>query len=443
MLAARHPSHMDTDAGKKSSPPAEKNTSPKQHVLIAAKQPESEIEKMATSLRRQVTALRTRLTREQDVENELRSNLSRMASDLAVAKKITTPVASLLPPQSPELSQLKNALAEVRQQNNVLTNQVGTLKAGLADREAKLAIMSGPQDKLRNALAEKETALKRVALELADLKAKLAINSEALTTVKKQSGDNNVAVDTLQASLVAKEKAVSDLETALTARSDELKQAAAMLADLRSKQARGEDDLALTTDVQQQAYMAGIMMADGLDKRLDGWKQAGINTDMKMFRAGLTDGLQGRVRLKQGVARKAQAAFIEAVQNGALHKVTDAQKQLAVLAKGRKPLKSVAGISWYRIRKGRTIPHGSSVNLSMTEQVADGKIISRVPAMSIRPGDDVPSIVKDGMYLPGEGGEVVAYALARSVYGDLPLPEGVQPFTVMEYHLVGASGDHR
>jgi hypothetical protein len=46
-------------------------------------------------------------------------------------------------------------------------------------------------------------------------------------------------------------------------------------------------------------------------------------------------------------------------------------------------------------------------------------------------------VVKDGMYLPGEGGEVVAYALARSVYGELPLPGGVQPFTVMEYHLKG------
>lgn len=128
---------------------------------------------------------------------------------------------------------------------------------------------------------------------------------------------------------------------------------------------------------------------------------------------------------------------MKAVRDGAAGKVAQAQKQLATLAAGRRPLKSAAGISWFRVRGGKRVAKGAPVALSMTEQVAGGKIISRVPAMILRPDDDVPSVVKDGMYLPGEGGEVVAYALARSVYGELPLPAGVQPFTVMEYHLKG------
>lgn len=443
MMAAQHPTSTDTDVSKESVPKAEKHIVEKPHNTTTLNHAESETGEMTISLRRQIKTLRTQLAKEHDAENTLRDTLSRMESELEAAKKNVTPVVSVPPPQASELAQLKTALAEVRKQNNVLTNQVDSLKAGLADREAKLAIMSGPQDKLQNALAEKQTALERAGRELADLKATLAEKTDALTEVKKQPGKDSAAVETLQASLTAKEKAVSDLNAALSARSDELKKAAATLADLRSKQTGEEDNLAPSSDEQRQAYMAGVMMADGLEKRLDGWKQAGVNTDMKMFRAGLTDGLQGHIRLKQGVARKAQAAFIDAVQNGALHKVTDAQKQLAALAKGRKPLKSVAGISWYRIRKGRMIPKGMPVTLSMTEQVVNGKVISRVPAIAVRPGDDVPSIVKDGMYLPGEGGEVVAYALARSVYGELPLPEGVQPFTVMEYHLTGATGDHR
>lgn len=445
MMGARTPSRTDTDTDKKSAPSAEKHTGPKQHVPIAVMHSGRESGEMTSSMRRLIKTLRTQLTREQDVENELRSNLSRMESDLAAAKKNVIPSTSVpsQPSLVPELAQLKAALAEVREQNNVLTNQVDALKAGLADREAKLAVMSGPQDKIRNALMEKEAALEQAGRELADLKATLAENTEALALFKKEPHKDNAAVKTLQAALAAKETAVSELNAALLARSDELKQAAATLADLRSKQAQGEDERAPTSDAQRQAYMAGVMMADGLDKRLDGWRQAGVETDMNMFRAGLTDGLQGHIRLKQDAARKAQAAFIEVVQNGALRKVTDAQKQLAALAKGRKPLKSAGGVSWYRIRKGRMVPKGMPVTLSMTEQMANGQVISRVPAMVIRPGDDVPSIVKDGMYLPGEGGEVVAYALARSVYGDLPLPEGVQPFTAMEYHLTGATGDHR
>lgn len=33
--------------------------------------------------------------------------------------------------------------------------------------------------------------------------------------------------------------------------------------------------------------------------------------------------------------------------------------------------------------------------------------------------------------------KVMAYALAHDVYGELPLPAGVHPWTVMEYHLKG------
>lgn len=192
---------------------------------------------------------------------------------------------------------------------------------------------------------------------------------------------------------------------------------------------------------QKQAYMAGIMMAQGLNQKINSWEQVGVKTDITMFYNGIVDGIEHRLRLKVEDARHAQNTFMEAVQNGVEKRLAEAEAQLQKLANGRKPIKSAEGISWYRIRTGKPVVEGSMVKLSMTEKVMNGKEVSSIPPIILRPGDNLPVVVKQGMYLPGEGGEVVAYALARTVYGDLPLPSGVQPFTLMEYHLTGLKLD--
>lgn len=427
------------------------------------------------TLRRRVRTLMAQVAKEKDEEAALRDSL--------VQARLAAKPAPAPPAPAPDAEALKAAVADRERQNGVLSNQVSTLKAALAARERRLRDLLAPQDALRRTLAQKESDLTALQQELAGLRGSLAQKAadlavltdqlksapaatpdaglqaalkkaqaetaaarDALTarnaefaSLQKQGAEQVTVLKVLQDAQAAKDRTVSDLKTALVARGDELKKAAAALADLREQQKAHDVSTATATATQRRAYMAGVTMADGLGSRLEGWKQAGVETDMAMFRAGLADGLQGQVRLKPDAARRAQADFMQAVQSGAARKVADAQKQLAALAKGRKPLKSGGGISWYRVRRGKAVAPGTPVSLSMTEQVAGGAVMSRVPALILRPGDDVPSIVRDGMYLPGEGGEVVAYGLARQVYGDLPLPPGVQPFTVMEYHLKGES----
>lgn len=444
----------DKAAATQHGPASRANDGPAEH----AQHPEHDA---ADTLRRRAHSLQAQVTRAQNEAAALRSSLARAQADLAAKP------ASATPPSAPDTGTLKAAVADRERQNDVLTNQVSTLKAALAVREQRLRDLLAPQDTLRRTLAQKENDLAALRRELAGLRASLAQKTSDLAeltarlkaapasmpdpglqaTLKKVQADAAAARDaltarnaefaSLQDAQAAKNRTVSDLNAALAARGDELKQAAAALADLREQQKAHDISVAPATAAQRRAYMAGVTMADGLGSRLEGWKQAGVEMDMTLFRAGLADGLKGQVRLKPDVARRAQADFMQAVQSGAARKVADAQKQLAALAKGRKPLKSAGGIIWYRVRKGRAVTPGTPVSLSMTEQVAGGVVVSRVPALILRPGDDVPSIVKDGMYLPGEGGEVVAYGLARQVYGDLPLPPGVQPFTVMEYHLKG------
>lgn len=429
MMAARAKAEPAPEQAAAASPATDR---PAEH----AERPERDA---VATLRRRVRTLLAQVAKVKAEEAALRDSLAQAQAGLAAKPAPVTPAAA------PDTGALKAAVADRERQNDVLTNQVSTLKAALAVRERRLRDLLAPQDALRRTLAQKESDLTALQQELAGLRGSLAQKTAdlAVLTARLKAAPAATPDAGLQAALkkaqAAKDRTVSDLNAALAARGDELKQAAAALADLREQQKARDASAAPATAAQRRAYMAGVTMAEGLGSRLEGWKQAGVETDMAMFRAGLADGLQGQVRLKPDAARRAQADFMQAVQAGAARKVADAQKQLAALAKGRRPLKSAGGISWYRVRRGKAVTPGAPVSLSMTEQVAGGAVVSRVPALILRPGDDVPSIVKDGMYLPGEGGEVVAYGLARQVYGDLPLPAGVQPFTVMEYHLKGES----
>ncbi|EDW1731961.1 hypothetical protein S726_004090 [Salmonella enterica subsp. enterica] len=255
----------------------------------------------------------------------------------------------------------------------------------------------------------------------------------ALADAMKLADEKSAALSSLRERLEQRTRVAEGLRMALEARNEELKLAAANIAGMRTKRVR----IVPATDEQKQAYMAGLMMAKRLNQRLEGWVQADVKIDTAFFRKGLKDGLSHTLRLNAAEARRAQAAFIKTVQDGVAGKVEEAQQYLASMAKGRRVLKSENGISWYRVRSGKTVAYGEPVRLSMTERIAGGKEINTVSHLRLRPGDNLPSVVQDGMYLPGNGGEVVAYALARDIYGERPLPSGVQPWTVMEYHLKG------
>ncbi|ELY5941250.1 hypothetical protein SNN83_004412 [Cronobacter malonaticus] len=361
---------------------------------------------------------------------------------------------------SDELKRIRSALQDSEHQVATLNQHVENLKAALAERDKAIRKFGGSQDTISQDLAQKTAALEQNSRELASLRAELVRKDtklaslapppgekdrvesltlaledrdKALASALSQADESRAALDRLKSEIQKKEKVTKDLTAALDVRSQELKEAATSLADLRAKRA----PTIPATPQQKQAYVAGLMMADGLNRRLESWAQAGVKTDMGLFRSGLEDGLAHTLRLKAPEASRVQAAFMKAVQNGVARQVTDAQKRLDDLAKGRDALKSENGITWYRERAGKTVTPGHAVKLSMTERVVGGREVSRVPALTLRPGDNVPAVVRDGMYLPGVGGEVVAYALARDVYGELPLPAGVQPWTVMEYHLKG------
>lgn len=256
---------------------------------------------------------------------------------------------------------------------------------------------------------------------------------KALAAAMKKADDSIAALEQLQTQQRLKDKKIQDLQKALELRSSELKEASSTLVDLRSKQNKNTPSF----PEQKRAYVAGLMIANDLSPRIEAWKQVGVNIDTSMLLSGLKDGLEHKFQQKVLDVKHEKIALIKSIQYGVARKVQEAQKQLSLTAKGRTVIKSNNGITWYRINAGKMISNGKPVKLSMTENVLGGRLISRLPPLTMRPEDSLPTLVREGMYLPGSGGEVVAYAMARDIYAKLPLPTGVYPWTVMEYHLKG------
>lgn len=342
-----------------------------------------------------------------------------------------------------EMQALKTEVASLRQQSALLKAELATARqsASVSTAPASGTIQPGGPDSGEITRLKQQSA--GLAAQVAQLKSDLKISQQSLSVAQNQ-------VSSLKDGLAERDRSLTDLtrardtlngqfataQDAVRRTAEELKTASANLVRLKDEQ-RHAMQPDLTSPQQVQGYVAGITMAGYLHERLSGWQAAGVTPDAKTFRAGVVDGLINHPRLPEAEAKVAWEKFSRAIQQGVTQKVAQAERQLNTLARGRRALKVQNGITWYRVRTGKTVPEGAPVRLSMTEKVAGGRTVSTVPPMLLRPGDEIPSVVKDGMSLPGTGGEVVGYALARSIYGPLPLPRDIQPWTVMEYHLKG------
>lgn len=188
----------------------------------------------------------------------------------------------------------------------------------------------------------------------------------------------------------------------------------------------------------KMAYVAGQSMISGINGRLEGWEAVGVKVDDHWFETGLLDGLQDAHRLDQKTFDDSWKDFAERVQSGVEDKMKVSEATLRKEIGERIPAQTKNGVTYLVINKGQPLTDKESpVRLSLHEQVLGGDVISEVPSLTISAEDSMPSVVRDALPLLGVGSDIVAYGLAKSVYGSLPLPDHVQPFTVLEYHFKG------
>lgn len=238
----------------------------------------------------------------------------------------------------------------------------------------------------------------------------------------------------LRTALTAAQEALAALRTHVSEEDSRLAEVQTELNGLRDAAARAGQPPASEAD--QQAYVAGQSLASGVRRRLDDWESAGMMPGRDLLIAGLADGLKGARRLSRAQMDTVWQAFSAQLQQKVSDRVTEGEADIAKRLDGHPADRAAGGIVWRVLKKGTARTDASGpVRLALKESVAGGRMVSEVPSMNLMPGDDMPAVVRGALPLLGVGGEVRAWGLAKTVYGALPLPAGVHPFTVLEYRI--------
>lgn len=325
---------------------------------------------------------------------DLKEALATLRSQLAEAGQQNETLVKRMSAITAERDALQQSLATSEQRAAVLTQQVDTLKTGASPSPAGEDIvalhrqLAGAQQKNATLKAEGETATKQVSI----LQEKVATLTQQLTSLSAQQ-----------------EKTASAPEP-------------------------GGGKPALTTDAQRQTYASGVVFADKLKRTLALQKNLGITPDPALLLAGLTDAMQGAVRLGEPDLDTSYRALIKRLASLEEKKYQEGEKALEKLASGPALLKRNRSMFFVQGRKGTgTIRPGDRVQFDMTESVVKGKVLRDTKGVKATLDDTLPYLVGQALTFAGREGSVTVYCMASDVYPPEQLPPGLFAYSLLKY----------
>ncbi|MCC8466432.1 FKBP-type peptidyl-prolyl cis-trans isomerase N-terminal domain-containing protein [Photorhabdus bodei] len=315
----------------------------------------------------------------------------------------------------------------------VLRAENRKLKRQLTDSIAELKSSQTELEKSRKQLSDHQSVKVEVQRQKDKLQKQLSDNQTLLTVTQRQFKEAQTQLEAVRKQFKETDTARMQLEMALVSTRDQLVQ-----ANDRAVKANKSVSVPLDNDNRKRDYVVGQAMASGLKETLTSYAESGLSLDPVRVTAGLTDGLRNRMQLKRSDMDKYYLTFAEQLQKQVNAKVKMGEALIAKKTTGRKPAKKVNGLVYFVVKKGHPIKdQDAPVSLALSEQIVDGATLSTIPTLTLTADDDIPAVVREALPLLGEEAEVDAYALAKVVYGNLPMPKGVTPFTVLVYHLKG------
>lgn len=327
-----------------------------------------------------------------------------------------------------EIGRLKEQLTTHEMQQKASRSENEALQAKLQTLSNQLTAGSEDEQQLvaaNTALKERDAQLRVQQRQLDALGSQLTLAGDS----RKQLATRTQELAALNRQMLANQKSLEDSQTQLAA-------SQSALATLRAKPAGPLADL--TTSAGKQDYVVGQSIAANLRERLQSYTTAGLTLDQNGVLAGISDGLKGSMQMKKADMDATYLQFATRLQQQVSKQVSDGEALIAKKSQGRTPVKQIDGISYFVVKKGKEIADPDApVMLSLTETIADGRTVSQLPQLVLTVTDEMPAVVREALPLLGEGSEVQAYALAKSVYGSMPLPRGVEAFTVLVYDLKG------
>ncbi|EAA4373720.1 TPA: hypothetical protein G9E65_004405 [Salmonella enterica] len=240
------------------------------------------------------------------------------------------------------------------------------------------------------------------------------------------------------ADLTAARKQVTDLTAklaAVTEQNDALQ---------KTVQAQQQTPATLKTPRQRQAYAAGVMFAQDVRDAQASNRMLGVNLDGTLLQAGLSDALNGHLRLDDKALSTATDDLADAAREG-FRKVKATQSKLAAawLEKFRK-LKGAARDDsgfWYRVTwegDGERLKLDDVVDVVVEEKLADGTVVSdmdRTGSGLRQRVSDFPPVFAAGLLRLKNHGQITLVVPPELAYGDKGYPPDVPPGATMIYQV--------
>ncbi|EHI2276993.1 hypothetical protein J9D08_003523 [Salmonella enterica] len=240
------------------------------------------------------------------------------------------------------------------------------------------------------------------------------------------------------ADLTAARKQVTDLTAklaAVTEQNDALQ---------KTVQAQQQTPATLKTPRQRLAYAAGVMFAQDVRDAQASNRMLGVNLDGTLLQAGLSDALNGHLRLDDKALATATDDLADAAREG-FRKVKATQSKLAAawLEKFRK-LKGAARDDsgfWYRVTwegDGERLKLDDVVDVVVEEKLADGTVVSdmdRTGSGLRQRVSDFPPVFAAGLLRLKNHGQITLVVPPELAYGDKGYPPDVPPGATMIYQV--------
>ncbi|ECD4289021.1 peptidylprolyl isomerase, partial [Salmonella enterica subsp. enterica] len=212
----------------------------------------------------------------------------------------------------------------------------------------------------------------------------------------------------------------------------------------KTVQAQQQTPATLKTPRQRQAYAAGVMFAQDVRDAQASNRMLGVNLDGTLLQAGLSDALNGHLRLDDKALATATDDLADAAREG-FRKVKATQSKLAAawLEKFRK-LKGAARDDsgfWYRVTwegDGERLKLDDVVDVVVEEKLADGTVVSdmdRTGSGLRQRVSDFPPVFAAGLLRLKNHGQITLVVPPELAYGDKGYPPDVPPGATMIYQV--------
>ncbi|WP_336796236.1 FKBP-type peptidyl-prolyl cis-trans isomerase N-terminal domain-containing protein [Erwinia aphidicola] len=339
----------------------------------------------------------------------------------------------------------ESAARQVREMK-VLQAKINRLKGKIISQEValdkfrKMVVQPGDYSALQGQLSAKEQEVRQKSLQVKQLE-------EALAAVNEKHAQQSQRVSELQLA----RQTLNTLKEQLAKKSEEVELRTQDLGKLQQKLAALEERQAAakTPAVIPEAgketrdYAIGTVLGDNVLAMLDGKKSQGVDVSHKLALAGISDRINGQVKLGKEQISTALSESERVQNNFAVKRKAQTENQgVAYVDKFRKQrgvIKSDAGF-YYRVDKAGDKEFGEddTVTVAVRESLTDGRVIKdmiKSGASVSQPLFAYPALFREALKKLKNHGSMTLVVPPALAYGDKGMGSDIPPGATIIYTL--------